>query len=149
MDAGVETGTLKRWAQLYFNPSGRIGRREWWLHGILGVIILAICGGLLTTLGVLAGLWGGAWTPVVWAIRIVLLPTLIAPVWAFYALGVKRMHDTNRSAWLFIGGIVAAAGGVAAGIFVIEERFAVTFSIVMWFIWMAWQKGDPGPNRYG
>ena len=35
-DAHEEPGMLRRWAQLYFNPSGRIGRREWWLHGILG-----------------------------------------------------------------------------------------------------------------
>ena len=39
-DTRAETSTLKRWAQLYFNPSGRIGRREWWLHGVLGVAIL-------------------------------------------------------------------------------------------------------------
>ena len=127
--------------------SGRIGRREWWLHGVLGVMILAVCAILLSVFGGLAAISSGGWTIVAWVIRIVSLPLLIAPVWASYALGVKRMHDRDRSAWSFVAGLAAA--GVAIGIFVLGERMAVTFPIVMWFIWMGWQKGSEHPNRYG
>lgn len=148
-DTRPETGMLRRWAQLYFNPSGRIGRREWWLHGVLGVMLLTICAILLNVFGGLAAIWGGGWTVVAWAVRIVGLPLLVAAVWAPYALGVKRMHDTDRSAWWFVGGVAVSAAGVAFGAFVLGERPAVTFSVVMWFIWMSWSKGSERPNRYG
>ena len=148
-DTRSETSVFRRWAQLYFNPSGRIGRREWWLHGVLGVMILAVCAILWTVFGALATIWAGGSTILLWVVRIVGLPLLVAAVWAPYALGVKRMHDRDKSAWWFVAGVAVAAVGVALGVFMLGERQAVIFPVVMWSIWMGWSKGSERPNRYG
>lgn len=72
--------------RLYFSLEGRIGRRMFWQHGVLG---LGIASTVLRALFDIAGL--DADRANFWANALVLWPTL--------AISVKRWHDRDRSGW--------------------------------------------------
>ena len=62
--------------------------------------------------------------------------------WTTFAVVVKRLHDTDRSGWWFLGW---------AGVYLIG-MLTVAF-IIGWFIWilvwLGFQEGTPGRNHDG
>jgi uncharacterized membrane protein YhaH (DUF805 family) len=109
------TEVLKKYAVF----SGRARRKEYWMFVLVSTIVsivLAILDGILNTqsdngFGLLQGIYALA----------VLLPSL--------AVGVRRLHDTNRSGWW----ILIALTGI--GLIVLIVFYA--------------QEGNPGDNQYG
>lgn len=100
---------------------GRARRKEYWMFVLFYVIIYVILGiidGLIGTSannsfgGLLAGLFGLA----------VLLPSI--------GVGIRRMHDTNRSGWWILISLIPCIGWI-------------------WFIVLAAQEGTIGDNQYG
>lgn len=94
------------WTNLLFSPTGRIGRRQFWIGFTIWVLASWI-----------------AW----------LLPRFTGPVvaygflWVWVCLNVKRLHDLGKSGWLvtapFVIGVVGFVtsalllfGGLVAGI---------------------------------
>ena len=111
------TTVLKKYVEF----SGRARRKEFWMFTLFNVIISAILsiidriigtdyangsGGLLNTLYTLA----------------VLLPSI--------AVGIRRLHDTNRSGWWILIGLIPCIG---------------------WIILIVWYatEGVAGQNQYG
>ena len=83
--------------QLFVSLDGRIGRRSFWLYGVLS----------LTVAGVVAmALLGIAGMPPERAERLANL--LVA--WPAIAISVKRWHDRDRSAWWVLVGLVPLIG---------------------------------------
>lgn len=85
----------------YADFTGRARRKEYWMYLLVSVIIsvvLAILDGILgiSLLGVLYGL-------------AVLLPSL--------AVGARRLHDTGRSGWWQLIGIVPIIGSIVLIVF--------------------------------
>lgn len=98
----------------YVGFEGRARRKEYWNFALFNFLIslaLAVVDAMLET-GVLTGLYGLA----------VLLPGL--------AVSVRRLHDTNRSGWWLLIGLVPVVGAIALLVFALLDS-------------------DPGPNRYG
>ncbi|CZT26585.1 DUF805 domain-containing protein [Pseudomonas cerasi] len=98
------TDVLKKYAVF----TGRARRKEYWmffLFNILISIVLGFIGGLIGDGGIIANLYSLA----------VLVPGI--------AVGVRRLHDTDRSGWWLLVPI-------ANLVFLIQE-------------------GHPGPNRFG
>jgi uncharacterized membrane protein YhaH (DUF805 family) len=100
---------------------GRARRKEYWMFVLFYAIIYIILGiidGLIGTSannsfgGLLAGLFGLA----------VLLPSI--------GVGIRRMHDTNRSGWWILISLIPCVGWI-------------------WFIVLAAQEGTVGDNQYG
>jgi uncharacterized membrane protein YhaH (DUF805 family) len=98
----------------YVNFSGRASRSEFWwwvlfaiLASIVANIIDAIIGAPIFSLLVSLGL---------------LLPGL--------AVSVRRLHDTNRSGWWILIGLIPIIGFIVLLIFYLEQ-------------------GNPGPNEHG
>jgi uncharacterized membrane protein YhaH (DUF805 family) len=98
----------------YVNFSGRASRAEFWwwvlfaiLASIVANIIDAIIGAPIFSLLVSLGL---------------LLPGL--------AVSVRRLHDTNRSGWWILIGLIPLIGFIVLLIFYLEQ-------------------GNPGPNEHG
>jgi len=95
----------------YADFSGRAGRKEYWffvLFNIIISIILAIADGALGMaskggLGPLRGLYSLA----------VLIPSI--------AVGVRRLHDTGRSGWYLLLGLIPCVGGIILLVFAIED----------------------------
>jgi uncharacterized membrane protein YhaH (DUF805 family) len=139
---------LKRYAQF----SGRAPRAEyWWFY--LGYIILYAILTILTRISAIFGILG-----------IVYLGLIIPMI----AVGVRRLHDTNRTGWWLLAPMIpyliglamivpaiisGAAGGVnpfnmaslgAGGIF-----FMIGFVMAIVVFIFTVLPGTKGPNRFG
>lgn len=145
--------------QLFFSFSGRIGRMQWWL-ALIVIVVSLFAGAFL--IGVLSALIGEAQNGQVGAVGSVLLIGLVI---AFYvslaAIGVKRLHDREKSGWwiaVYLGINVLSAlavqgqmTGTMQGPTVIGIIAGVVNLVVfVWFvIWLGFLKGTQGPNQYG
>jgi uncharacterized membrane protein YhaH (DUF805 family) len=98
----------------YVNFSGRASRSEYWywfLFVVLGQIVTMIIDsviGIQLTTGIFS--------------LVVLLPGI--------AVGVRRLHDLDRSGWWLLLGLVPLVGAIV---------------LIIWFC----TGGTPGPNRFG
>ncbi|MER6250369.1 DUF805 domain-containing protein [Streptomyces sp. NPDC001584] len=95
--------------------SGRARRQEYWmffLFNLAAAVILTILDGVLGT------------SPVLYSIYVVavLLPSL--------GVAVRRLHDTGKSGWWILIGLVPFVGFI-------------------WFIVLLATAGQPQPNQYG
>ena len=131
---------LRRYAEF----SGRSRRKEYWMY-VLGLIIVAV------VLGLIEGVLGltqmiGPYGPLSALLGIA---TLVPSI----AVGVRRLHDTNRTGWWILLPIVPEIGALAmlqtgnlpvAGILAIV---ALVLAIVL-LVFMVLD-GTKGPNQYG
>jgi uncharacterized membrane protein YhaH (DUF805 family) len=93
--------------EILFSFRGRVGRRTWWLWGVLALI-----GGGLIGLALLRI----AGVPALPAERIVNLALL----WPALAVSVKRWHDRDKSAWWLLVNLVPVIGQLWA---IVENGF--------------------------
>ncbi|HEY6604514.1 MAG TPA: DUF805 domain-containing protein, partial [Xanthobacteraceae bacterium] len=88
-------------------------------------------------------------------LTLALLVILYIPlIWINLAIGAKRLHDRDKSAWwllLFYAapGILSTAGSQMEDVgFIILH--IISFSISVWaFVELGCLRGTPGANRYG
>ena len=124
---------LKRYAQF----SGRSRRKEYWMYVLflcLVAIVLSIIesilglGGhaVLTSETSSSGVFYGALVNRGILSNLFLLATFIPSL----AVGVRRLHDTNRSGWWYLLALVPLIGSIV---------------LLVWFC----TAGTPGPNNYG
>jgi uncharacterized membrane protein YhaH (DUF805 family) len=101
--------------------SGRARRKEFWMFTLISVLISIVLNvidraldtpGSATGTGVIGGIYG----------LLVLLPTL--------GVTVRRLHDTDRSGWWILIGLILVIGTIVLIVFNAQE-------------------GTPGENKYG
>jgi len=105
---------LKVMRDNYANFSGRARRSEYWyftLFNVLAIILLAL-------LGLVTGIF-----------FVFYLVYIIAMIIPSLAVSVRRLHDTGKSGWFILLGLVPLGGLVLLVFYCIE--------------------GDRGPNEYG
>ena len=95
--------------------NGRARRREYWMFWLINLVIEAVLGMVDTFLGTL-GLLGAIYA------LLIFIPGL--------AVTVRRLHDTNRSGWWILIGLVPLIGWIFLLIFMIQDS-------------------TPGENTYG
>lgn len=87
----------------YVNFQGRASRKEFWLFYGLNIVLSLLLGVLVMSLFMLAGnasaQWYGSMTQSLFAL-LFLMPSV--------AVGIRRMHDINRSGWWFISAVKKA-----------------------------------------
>ena len=108
---------LKKYA--VFN--GRARRKEYWMFFLINMAIsiaLIVVDSLIGTISasVGLGLFSGIYT------LAVLVPSIAA--------GIRRLHDTNRSGWFMLIGLVPFVGGIILLVFLAMDS-------------------TPGDNQYG
>ena len=109
---------LRRYAEF----SGRSQRKEYWmffLFQIIVVVVLGIIEGALGLTGMVAGAYGPL-TALFWLA--VLIPGI--------AVGIRRLHDTDRSGWWLLLAFVPIVGAIVLIVFFVTD-------------------GTRGPNRFG
>lgn len=109
---------LKRYAE--FN--GRSRRKEYWMFVLLTFglyIVAAIIDGILGLGGSVAGAYGPL-------MLIVALGLLVPSI----AVGIRRLHDLDKSGWWLLIGLVPIVGPIVLIVFFVME-------------------GTRGPNRFG
>ena len=142
----------KRPLQKYADFSGRAPRAEYWwfvLALIVAYVVVGIVEGILGINTMIAGMYGPL-SALLWLATV--LPSL--------AVGVRRLHDTDRSGWWLLlpivpyciafalGGGAIASGSMAemgtAGIFMILGLIGGIVLLVFMIL-----PGTPGDNRFG
>ena len=136
------------WGHLFFNFSGRINRAKYWIAMLIysGIYIVLTIAGYATGNGAIYQAVNGM-------LNIVILISSLA-------VGVKRLHDRNKSGWYLVlfyivPGILLVAG-IAFGTFMEDSIVMASilglaaFAIGVWaFVELGCLRGDIGPNRYG
>jgi uncharacterized membrane protein YhaH (DUF805 family) len=114
------------WATLplkkYADFTGRARRKEYWsffLLCLVGAVVLSLIDGILGMGGMIGGVYGPLTT-------LFLLALLVPSI----AVGVRRLHDTDRSGWWILIAFVPFIGGLVLLVFYVLE-------------------GTRGPNQYG
>ena len=90
----------------YANFSGRARRAEYWYFFLFNVLIsigLAIVDSVLGTNSVLGGIYSLA----------VLIPSI--------AVGARRLHDTGRSGWWLLIGLIPIIGAIVLLVFLVQD----------------------------
>ena len=125
---------------LLFSFHGRVSRMPYWLVSLA----MLFAGGLVVALVAAGGFLQSA-AP--------LLILLVPFIWIGMALGAKRLHDRNKSAWWLVvfyvlPGIMEAIGGLAGDA---EIAFLIaSFGLSIWaLIELGFLRGTIGPNDYG
>jgi uncharacterized membrane protein YhaH (DUF805 family) len=101
---------LRKYAQF----DGRARRKEYWMFGLINVVIsfgLGLVGGMMG----MGGEMGMNVLALIYTLAI-LVPSL--------AVGVRRLHDTGRSGmWLFIA-LIPLIGAIALLVFAVQDSEA-------------------------
>ncbi len=130
------------WIKLFTSPSGRISRRQFWLHGVLAIIAASIVLG---------------WIPIIGQILSLFF------FWASICIAFKRFHDLGLPGWwslLYVVPMLAA--GVVVGLgFVMTSFMGMAFLLakilggiglligLAQLIFVYIRVGQEGPNQYG
>lgn len=143
----------KRPLQKYADFSGRAPRAEYWWFTLFAVIALAVLSIIENILGI-GGMVMGVYGPLTCLLYLALLvPSL--------AVGVRRLHDTDRTGWWLLPcfvfyGLAMALGGrdmvegnatAAFGMAGILMLIGVGFAIVLLVFYCL--EGTKGDNKYG
>ena len=136
------------WGHLFFKFNGRTNRAKFWIAGLIFAVINVV----MAIFGYVAD-QSVIFQAVNSMLGIVMLISSIA-------VGVKRLHDRNKSGWYlllfyFVPGVVAALS-VLIGEFVEDSSIIATvlalvaFALVVWaFVEMGCLRGTIGVNQYG
>lgn len=136
------------WGPLFFSFSGRINRAKFWIASI--VVMIALLLSILVAYLLLLTTDSDAMA------LLIIVPAFIVIVGIFVsglAVGAKRLHDRDRSAWwlalFYLGpGFLEALGEAMGEIGVIF--FVVSFGISIWaLVELGFLRGTPGRNRFG
>lgn len=114
------------WAVLplkkYADFTGRARRKEYWMFVLLSFGIY-IAASILDSIAGMSGLVGGVYGPIMVAAALgLLIPSI--------AVGVRRLHDTDRSGWWLLIALVPIIGSIVLLVFMVLE-------------------GTRGSNRFG
>ena len=144
------------WTTLLFSFTGRINRGKYWLAVLIYMAVWTtfIAGSLIWLGGLnidnLLSLAGAGL--MIWLIGFILL---IVGTWSGLAVGVKRLHDRDKSGWWILlfwlgpsirGGSQTVTPDLGGG-FILS---LAAFAIMIWaFVELGCLPGTPGPNQYG
>ena len=141
---GISGGALGRdyWIKLFTSPSGRISRKQFWLHGVLPIVVASIVLG---------------WIPVIGQIL------SLAFLWGSICIAFKRFHDLGYPGWYSLVYLIPMlAAGVVLGVgFVVATFFSLAWLLakILWgvgalialaqLVFVYIRVGQEGPNEYG
>jgi uncharacterized membrane protein YhaH (DUF805 family) len=136
------------WGHLFFTFDGRSSRARFWIAGLIFAVVYAVMTIIdyVTDQSVVFQALNGM--------------CIIVIVIASIAVGVKRLHDRNKSGWylllFYFVPCTLAALSVLIGAFVEDSSIIATvlallaFALVVWaFIEMGCLRGTIGVNQYG
>lgn len=131
---------LRRYAEF----SGRSRRKEYWMYVLFLIIVSIVVGIVEGVLGMTDAVAGNG--PITTLLSVA---TLIPSI----AVGVRRLHDTDRSGWWILlpaPGYVALIAGVVSinpTLIMVGGGLAAIAGIVLLVFFV--MEGTKGPNRFG
>jgi uncharacterized membrane protein YhaH (DUF805 family) len=129
--------------QLLFGFRGRINRAKYWLAVIVYIAVMIVAAAAAFTLGMVTLFFLVA--------VVIYIPMIISGI----AVGIKRLHDRDKSAWWLLVFFVlpsvlsAAAAGLQGSTFAVILSIA-SFAISIWaVVELGFLRGTSGSNQYG
>jgi uncharacterized membrane protein YhaH (DUF805 family) len=107
--------------QFLLSPTGRIGRAQWWLAGIVHFATLVAIVMLVLSLSKNRSALG----------LLIMFPLLGLQIWSTFCTTVKRYHDRNKSSWWYAFTFIPVVGPIWA------------------FVELGFLAGDLNDNDYG
>jgi uncharacterized membrane protein YhaH (DUF805 family) len=134
-------------SQLLFSFQGRLNRKPYWMTAIaitaLMLVLIAIAIAFFAERDIGAGI----------AIVVVIVLLYIPLIWVGLAVGAKRLHDRDKSAWWLLlfyavpSILSSGADRMESGGIILH---LVSFAITIWaVVELGFLRGTIGPNRYG
>jgi len=125
----IGTAQTSGFKKLLFDHNGRVGRKEYWLFTLFGIIysvivqliMAAVIGGAMVAGSAGLGIMGGLLT------LLFIVPVLYASI----IMQIKRLHDLNQVGWLVLINLVPYVGALGM------------------IIWLGFVPGTQGPNKFG
>jgi uncharacterized membrane protein YhaH (DUF805 family) len=111
--------------------SGRARRKEYWWFFLLNFIFILVLDGI--GIFIIAPHINSLVLPIIYRLTTIASLTIIyelAVIVPSIAVGVRRLHDTNRSGWWYFLGLIPIVGGIILIVFYAMDS-------------------EPGENRYG
>ncbi len=136
------------WGTLFFSFSGRINRAKFWIASLKLMIVFM----LSISVAYFAMLTTDS-DAIALLIALPVFIVVVGIVISGLAVGAKRLHDRDRSAWwlvlFYLGpGFLEAIGEAMGEIGVIF--LVVSFGISIWaLVELGFLRGTPGRNRFG
>ncbi|WP_420456165.1 DUF805 domain-containing protein [Rubrivirga sp.] len=106
----------------YADFDGRARRKEYWMFVLVNL-------GIYIAIAVVAGVLSSIWEPLGWIAGLAYVAFALGVMVPSIAVGVRRLHDTGKTGWLMLLGMIPLANLVLLYFMIVE--------------------GDPGPNEYG
>jgi uncharacterized membrane protein YhaH (DUF805 family) len=113
----------------YATFSGRAGRMEFWVFTLVNLAVAGV-GGTLFIMSALLGYFVFDSPAVAIAIWVVFATFALVTLLPSLAVTVRRLHDTDRSGWFILLGLVPLVGEIILVVLLVME-------------------GTRGPNRFG
>lgn len=134
-------------SQLLFSFQGRLNRKPYWLTAIAITALFIVL--ILLALAMFGEHEFGAAIAVVVLLIILYIPL----IWVGLAVGAKRLHDRDKSAWWLLL-FYAAPSALSGAANRMDEMGIVlhlaSFAITIWaIVELGFLRGTAGPNSYG
>ncbi len=134
-------------SQLLFSFQGRLNRKPYWMTAIAITVLMIVL--IVIAIVFFAEREIGAGIAVLALIALLYIPL----IWVGLAVGAKRLHDRDKSAWWLLlfyavpSVLASAANRMEGGGFLLH---LAGFAITVWaFVELGCLRGTVGPNRYG
>lgn len=124
---------------LLFGFDGRINRAKYWLAVVIYLVVMLIAVGLMFALH---GMIGMVLMGIIYIVAIV----------SGIAVGIKRLHDCDKSGWwllvfYLVPGLLSAAAMGWDDSMVLN---LLSFAVSIWgLVQLGFLRGTVGPNRFG
>jgi uncharacterized membrane protein YhaH (DUF805 family) len=137
------------WQNLLFSFTGRINRAKYWLVVVLLLVYWMVVGTVIVLAFGMSALTGMG------APMIIALIAFLLPLWVGLAIGIKRLHDRNKSGWWLIlfwivPSMLSGGGTVMGGETAALLPNLAAMALSLWgLVEIGFLRGTSGPNNYG
>jgi uncharacterized membrane protein YhaH (DUF805 family) len=135
-------------SQLLFSFQGRLNRKPYWMTILAITVIVFVLVVLALVMFGERDFWAGG------ALLAALVIIYIPLIWIGLAIGAKRLHDRDKSAWwlllFYLAPSVLSGAANHAGDVGLSILYLASFAITVWaFVELGCVRGTVGPNRFG
>ena len=136
------------WGWFLLSFKGRINRAKYWVFFVAAFVAMVLLGGTLIALSAVS-------STVLMLFAVAAVVVYLALLYAGLAVGAKRLHDRDKSAWwllvfFVLPGVLSGFSGISGSTGLNLLLGLAGLAIGIWgFVELGCLGGTVGPNQYG